>query len=151
VNGWLPVAAGTGSAMVGGFYLAFSAVVMPALRRRTAEDAIVTMVAINEKAVRPPFMFLFFGTSAACAAVAVAAALDPQLQSPLRVAGAVASLAGWASTMAINVPLNNRLSAGTIHPERQWLAYERSWTRANHVRAALSIAGAAGLLISNPA
>lgn len=152
MSGWLPVAAGTGSALVGGFYLAFSVVVMPALRRRPPGDAIATMVAINEKAVRPPFMVLFFGTSAACAAVAVAAALDPQAQPPLRVAGALAYLAGWASTIAVNVPLNNRLSAnGTTAPDQLWHSYRQPWTRANHVRAALSMAGAAGLLIPVPA
>jgi uncharacterized membrane protein len=147
VSGWLPAAAGTGSALVGGFYLAFSAVVMPALRRRPASEAVETMALINENAVRPPFMVLFFGTAAACAAAVVEAAIDPRAQSPLRVAGAAAYLAGWASTMVINVPLNNRLSQdGTGHLERKWLSYERPWTRANHLRAALSIAGAAGLL-----
>ena len=147
MSGWLPVAAGTGSAVAGGVYLAFSVMVMPALDRRSAKDAITTMIVINEKAVRPPFMVLFFGTAAACAAIALAAAMDPQTQPPLRVAGAAAYLAGWASTMAVNVPLNNRLSAnGTAQPDQQWNSYHRSWTRANHVRAALSIAGAAGLL-----
>jgi uncharacterized membrane protein len=148
VSGWLPVVSGTGSAVAGGFYLAFSAVVMPALRRQPAKEAIATMVSVNEKAVRPPFMTLFFGTAAACGAVAVAAATDPLSQSPLRVAGAAAYLAGWASTMVVNVPLNNRLSAnGSGQPDRQWHSYQRSWTAANHIRAALSIAGAAGLLI----
>lgn len=147
MSGWLPAAAGTGSALVGGFYLAFSAVVMPALRRRPAREAAETMSLINENAVRPPFMALFFGTAVACAAVLVEAAIDPRAQSPLRVAGAAAYLAGWASTMVVNVPLNNRLSRhGTGHPERLWPSYERPWTRANHLRAALSIAGAAGLL-----
>ena len=147
MSGWLAVAAGTGSAVAGGFYLAFSFVVMPGLRRRPASDAIRTMVLINEKAVRPPFMVLFFGTAAACAVLAAAAAVDPQTQPPLRVAGAAAYLAGWASTMAVNVPLNNRLSVnGTAQPEREWNSYRGPWTRANHVRAALSIAGAAGLL-----
>ena len=148
VNGWLPVVAGTGSAVAGGFYLAFSAVVMPALRRQPAEDAIATMVSINEKAVRPPFMLLFFGTAAACGAVAVAAATDPVTRSPIAVAGATAYLAGWASTMLVNVPLNNRLSKqGGGQPDRQWHNYQQSWTPANHIRAALSIVGAVGLLI----
>lgn len=147
MSGWLPVAAGSGSALVGGFYLAFSAVVMPALRRRQSGEAIVTMASINENAVRPPFMVLFFGTAAACAAVVVAGTIDPRPQTPLRVAGAAAYLVGWASTMAINVPLNNRLSRnGPGHLEGQWHSYERPWTRANHLRAALSVAGAAGLL-----
>ena len=147
MSGWLPAAAGTGSALVGGFYLAFSAVVMPALRRRPAGEAVATMTLINANAVRPPFMVLFFGTAAACVVVVVESAIDPRAQSPLRVAGAAAYLAGWASTMLINVPLNSRLSQnGTGHPERLWPGYERPWTRANHVRVAISIAGAAGLL-----
>jgi len=148
VNGWLAVAAGAGSAVSGGVYLAFSVMVMPALRRRPAEEAISTMVLINEKAVRAPFMVLFFGTAAACAAVVVAAAADPQAQHPLRVAGAAAHLAGWVSTMVVNVPLNNRLSVnGTAQPGQRWDSYQRSWTRANHLRTALSIAGAVGLLV----
>lgn len=62
-------------------------------------------------------------------------------------AGAAAYLAGWVSTMAVNVPLNNRLSVnGTAQSDQQWNSYQRMWTRANHVRAALSAAGAAGLL-----
>ena len=147
MSGWLPVAAGTGSAVAGGVYLAFSVMVMPALRRRPAKDAITTMVLINEKAVRPPFMVLFFGTATACAAVVVAAAADLQSQPPLRVAGAAAYLAGWVSTMVVNVPLNHRLSVnGTAQPDQHWDSYQRLWTRANHIRAALSIAGAAGLL-----
>jgi uncharacterized membrane protein len=148
VNGWLPVIAGTGSAVAAGFYLAFSAVVMPALRRQPATEAIATMASINEKAVRPPFMILFFGTAAACGAVVVVSATDPVAQSPLRVAGAAAYLAGWASTMLVNVPLNNRLSkSGGGPPDRQWRSFQQSWIPANHVRAALSIAGAVGLLI----
>jgi uncharacterized membrane protein len=147
VSALLPVIAGTGSAMTAGFYLAFSAVVMPALRGKAAKDASAIMVSINENAVRPPFMTLFFGTAAACGAVAVFAITDP-LASPIRAAGAAANLAGWASTMLVNVPLNNRLAKeGGGLQDLQWQSWARSWTRANHLRCALSIAGAAGLLI----
>lgn len=147
MNGWLPVIAGTGSAAAGGFYLAFSTVVMPALRGQPAQDAIAAMVSINEKAVRPPFMILFFGTAAACGAVLAVQATEPLTQSPVRVAGAAAYLAGWASTMVVNVPLNNRLSRTGGQPDRAWHGYQQSWNPANHLRAALSIAGAIGLLI----
>ena len=144
MNGWLPVIAGTGCAAAGGFYLAFSTVVMPALRRQPAQDAIAAMVSINGLAVRPPFMILFFGTAAACGAVVAFQAT----QSPVRVAGAAAYLAGLASTMVVNVPLNNRLSSSDGgRPDRLWNSYQRSWNPANHIRAALSIAGAIGLLI----
>lgn len=147
MSGWLPVVAGTGSAVAGGFYLAFSAAVMPALRRRPAKEAIATMIAINKQALRPPFMILFFGTAAACGAVAVIAATDPLTRSPIRVAGAAAYLAGWASTMLVNVPLNNSLSvAGGSHPGLQWSRFQGTWTLANLIRCGLSIAGAAGLL-----
>jgi uncharacterized membrane protein len=149
----LPLVAGAGSAVVGGFYVAFSAVVMPALHRRPASEAVAAMVSINEQAVKPPFMALFFGTAAACGAVAVTAATDPQAQAPLRVAGAAAYLAGWILTMAANVPHNNRLlGRGAGQPGPEWDRFQQSWVPANHLRAALSVAGAAGLLapISQP-
>jgi uncharacterized membrane protein len=134
--------------MAGGFYIAFSAVVMPALRRKSAPEAVSAMVSINEKALKPPFMTLFFGTAAACGAMAVAAAADPMARTPLRVAGAAAYLAGWVLTMAVNVPHNNSLlNHGSGQPEMAWERFQRSWIPANHVRAALSIAGAIGLLV----
>lgn len=144
MTGWVPVAAGVGSGLVGGFYFAFSAVVIPALRRRPAEEATDTMVAINKTALRAPFMVLFFGTAAACGATVAGAIADPHAHSLLRTAGSTAYLAGWVLTMAVNVPLNNRLiNGGPDH----WPDHQRSWARANHIRAALSIAGTLGLLI----
>ncbi|GGG71872.1 membrane protein [Kocuria dechangensis] len=144
MSGWLPVAAGVGSGMVGGFYLAFSAVVIPALHRRPAEQATAVMVAVNEAAVRAPFMILFFGTAAACAATAVVEIAGAPAPSLLRIAAATASLAGWVSTMAVNVPLNRRLATGGAE---QWPGYHRSWSRANHLRAGLSVLGAVALLV----
>lgn len=143
----LPLVAGTGSALVGGFYIAFSSTVMPALRRRPAQETIAAMVAVNEYAVKPPFMALFFGTAAACSAVAVTAAAYPQAQTPLRLAGAAAYLAGWLLTMTVNVPSNNRLlNHSRSQPDLEWDKFQRSWIPANHLRAALSIAAAIGLL-----
>jgi uncharacterized membrane protein len=140
----LPLVAGTGSALVGGFYLAFSVVTMPALRRRPPQEAVAAMLAINEQAVRPPFMALFFGTAAACGAVAVTGANQP----PLRVAGAVAYLAGWALTMMVNVPRNNRLlTHGPGHLKGEWDTFQRAWVPANHLRSPLSAAGAFALLV----
>jgi uncharacterized membrane protein len=144
VQNLLPLIAGTGSALVGGFYIAFALVTMPALRLRPPQEAVATMVAINEQAVKPPFMALFFGTAAACGAVAVTGATQP----PLRVAGAAAYLAGWVLTMAINVPRNNRLlTHGPGRPDVEWNRFQRSWLPANHVRSALSAAGAVALLV----
>jgi uncharacterized membrane protein len=141
---WLPFAAGVGSALAGGFYFAFSAVVIPALRRRPAHEAAAIMVAINDAAIRPPFMVVFFGTAAACGGAAVAAIADPQAYTLLRLAGSAAYLAGWVLTMAVNVPHNNRLAADGV---RHWPAFDQSWTPANHVRAILSVLGAAALTL----
>ncbi|MEV7605112.1 anthrone oxygenase family protein [Paenarthrobacter sp. NPDC089322] len=147
MSGWLPMAAGVGSAAVGGFYFAFSALVMPALGRRPGKDAAAAMVSINQKAVTPPFMILFFGSAAASAAVVITAVVDPRAQPSLRVAGAAACLAGWVLSMAVNVPLNNRLAASGIPGVMTWQSHAKPWTRANHIRTALSIAGAVGLLV----
>lgn len=43
-----------------------------------------------------------------------------------------------------DLPLNNRLSQGASH---DWGQFLRGWVPASHARAALSIAGAVGLLI----
>ncbi|NGP06312.1 DUF1772 domain-containing protein [Rhodococcus sp. 14C212] len=85
--------------------------------------------------------------SAACAVTAAAALAEPGAHAPLRIAGAVAYLAGWLSTMAINVPLNNRLAGDRAE---QWPNYRRVWTRANHARTVLSLAGGVGLLLPRP-
>jgi uncharacterized membrane protein len=147
LSAWLPLAAGVGSAVAGGFYFSFSAVVIPALRRRPSHEAAATMVAINEQALRPPFMLVFFGTAAACGGAAVAVIVEPQARSLLQLAGSAAYLAGWVLTMAVNVPHNNRLAAdGAGH----WPAFDRFWTRANHVRTVLSVAGAAALIVPAP-
>lgn len=145
MTGWVTVAAALGSGVVGGFYVAFSAVVIPALRRRPDGEAAATMVAVNEAAVRAPFMVLFFGTAALCGLTVADAVIGPDPDALLRTAGAAAYLAGWASTMAVNVPLNHGLANGGAG---RWPGYQRSWARANHARAVLSVAGAVGLLVS---
>ncbi|GAA3666217.1 DUF1772 domain-containing protein [Arthrobacter ginkgonis] len=138
----LAAIAGVGSALVAGFYAAFTFTVMPALRRRPAQDAAATMVSINEQAVRPPFMILFFGTALACAGALAEQAVNPGTDSPLRILGSVAYLAGWFATMAINVPLNGRLARSKI----EWTEFDRSWSRANLLRAVLSAVGSIALL-----
>ncbi|MBV1778371.1 DUF1772 domain-containing protein [Paeniglutamicibacter sp. ABSL32-1] len=48
-----------------------------------------------------------------------------------------------------NVPLNNdlaRIAPGTADAAAPWAAFDRGWSRANHVRAAASIGAALVLL-----
>jgi uncharacterized membrane protein len=148
MTGWPLVAAATGSAVVGGVYVAFSAIVMPALRRRAPADAAATMTAINVAAERAPFLTVFFGAAAASAAVIVVEATGPQPVAPLRLLGAALALAGTVSTIVGNVPLNRRLSSAGPGQVAFWPRYDRVWTRLNHLRAGLSVAGAVALFVS---
>jgi uncharacterized membrane protein len=148
MTGWLTVAAAVGSAVVGGVYVAFSAMVMPALRRRSPADAAATMTAINVAAERAPFLTVFFGAAAASAAVIVVEATDPGTSTPVRLLGAALSLAGTVSTIVGNVPLNRRLATAGPGQVAFWPRYDRLWTELNHVRAALSVAGAFSLFAS---
>ncbi|MGP6174087.1 anthrone oxygenase family protein [Corynebacterium sp. A21] len=123
---------------VGGFYSAFSLVVMPALDRLGDTRATETMNHINVLAETPPFLGLFFGSAVAAGALAVLGGIRGDY---LAVAGGVAVLAGTALTVAYNVPLNNRLASGVL----DWAAYRGPWTAANSVRGLLCVAGAVAL------
>ena len=129
----------------GGVYVAFSTMVLPALNARAASEAVSAMQRINVLAVRPPFMTLFFGGAIASVISGVTAG-TADAQGLLRVTGAALSLAGFGITVAVNVPLNNALArvSGEGDPNA-WRAFERPWARANTVRGALALAGAAAL------
>ncbi|WP_262106496.1 DUF1772 domain-containing protein [Arthrobacter sp. Marseille-P9274] len=140
----LTIAAGTGSAVAGGFYVAFSAVVMPALRSRPAKEAVETMNAVNRHAVRPPFLTIFFGTAAASVAVGINGVADGDPKGLVRALGAGLYLSGFLLTVAYSVPLNNRLAMAPLaEAAASWPQWARSWTRGNTVRAMASMAGAA--------
>lgn len=134
----------------GGVYLAFSAMVLPVLNSRPVGEAIGTMQRVNVMAVRPPFMTVFFGGAVASVMAAVTAGTSDL--GPLRVAGAVLSLASCGVTVAVNVPRNNALARVTTGGDDAgaWRAFERTWSRANTVRCALALAGAAALAGSLP-
>lgn len=138
----------------GGVYLAFTSMVMPALTSRSASEAIGVMQRINVQAMRPPFMFFFFGGALASAVAGVTTAAS-ETPSVLRLVGVALSLASFGVTVAVNVPLNNSLARiplglGTGNGPGQadsgaWRAFERPWTRATTVRAALALGGTAAL------
>lgn len=111
------------------------------------------MQRINASALRPPFMAVFCGGAAASAAV-VLAELVSEAAVPgaaNRVAGAALSLPAFGLTVVRNVPLNNELARivpGGGDAAARWAAFDRGWSRANHGRAAASMAAAAVLLDS---
>lgn len=139
------VATGVGAAAVGGVYAAFSAMVVPALRRLEPAAATAAMQEINVRAERGPFIVLFVGS--ALAAVALGAlALRPGSGDPVEVRHVVAAglvLGSVALTVVGNVPLNDRLAA---QGASYWVEYAGTWTHLNTVRALLAL-GAVGVLV----
>lgn len=147
--------AACGAAVTGGVYLAFSAMVMPALRSRPAAEAIVTMQCVNVAAVRAPFMVVFFGSAVTAVTVVVVEVVEvvgaraegaAGVGTVVGVAGAALSLAGFLVTVAYNVPRNDLVAAldpGSLADQSRWLGIARGWTAANGVRGGLSVVGAA--------
>ena len=121
-----------GAGLVAGVFVAFSVAVMPALRRRPADAGVAVMQEVNRVIVGPVFLLLFLGTGVLAV---VAAVLD------LRdVPGAALYVVGALGvTMAVNVPLNNRLDA---EGEPVWERYLTRWTAWNHLRALAATAAA---------
>lgn len=142
----LAAAAAAGSALVGGVFAAFSAIVMPAMAGLGTERAISTMQRINRAAVKPPFMVPFMGTSALSALLAARSLRRRNKAAVLAGLGSACYLAGFAITAAYHVPRNDRLQAmpaDSAAATEFWNANLGGWTRMNHVRAVLSLAAAA--------
>jgi uncharacterized membrane protein len=111
------------------------------------------MQRVNEKALRPPFMIVFFGGALAACAAAVTAMLQDDSAGivPVRVIGAGLTVASFATTILFNVPRNNALarirpSAGDT--DDAWRSFDAGWSRANTTRAVLAIVGSALLASS---
>ncbi|MDO3639989.1 anthrone oxygenase family protein [Mycolicibacterium arseniciresistens] len=146
----LTVTAAIAAAVVGGVFYAFSTIVMRGLDRTGPVAAITAMRGMNAEAqANGPFLLVFVGSALLSAAVVVVAVVRiGQPGGSLLLAGGVAGVAGFAITMAFNVPLNNHLDTvdptalGVAEATREWAAYLSTWTAWNHVRAAAGIAAA---------
>jgi uncharacterized membrane protein len=134
-----------GSGLLAGVFFAFSAFVMSGLQRLPERDGAAAMRSINVTAQRPPLMIALFGVSALCVAMIVRAiATWSQPGAGWLLGGAILTIVGALGvTAAVNVPLNNRLEAGTV----AWSKFLAGWDPANHARTVLCLAGCAVLLI----
>jgi uncharacterized membrane protein len=141
----LTAATTIGSGLLAGVFFAFSAFVMSGLQRLPDRDGAAAMRSINVTAQRPPLMIALFGVSALCVAMIVRAlATWSQPGAAWLLAGAIVTIVGALGvTAAINVPLNNRLEAGTV----TWSRFLAGWDPANHARTILCVAGCAVLLV----
>ncbi len=128
--------AAIGSGLLGGVYLAFSIAVMPALARRPSTEATAVMQETNRVILNPVFLLLFNGTALACLLAACSPLVVAGDGSGWRVAGGLVGLVGFVSTIAVNIPLNNRVDReGAV----AWARFLARWVPANHVRALTSV------------
>jgi uncharacterized membrane protein len=150
---WATLGTALGCGLLAGVFFAFSAFVMPALRRLPASQGIAAMQSINKLAVTPALMTALFGTALACAGLAVWAVVAwGQRPAPWMLAGSALYLAGViVVTIAANVPLNDALAAmqpdGT-HAAGRWSDYLSRWTAWNHLRAASALSAAGVLTVA---
>ena len=134
------IIAALGCGMMAGVFFAFSAMVVPGLRRAEPAVGVAAMRAINLAVVNPAFLGLFLGT-AGVAAVAVFEG------DPWAWAGAALYLSGGVVlTAAFHVPRNDRLER--LGTPAYWTRYLREWVPANHLRALLSLAAAASFAVA---
>ncbi len=107
------ILAALGSGLIAGFFFAFSACVMEALRRLEPSAGIAAMQSINIVVLNPLFLGAFFGTALLSLVLAVVAALTWSAPGAVYLlAGSLLYLAGAILvTIVFNVPLNNRLAA----------------------------------------
>jgi len=146
------VAGAIGAALVGGVFFAFSAFVMPALRRLPAAQGISAMQSINRTAVTAPLMLALFGT-AVLSGIAIVWALRSwgQAAAPWMLAGGLAYLAAVAITIVANVPLNDSLAGldpASAGAPVQWAGFVTRWTAWNHLRGAGAAAGSLAFILA---
>jgi uncharacterized membrane protein len=147
-----------GSGLVSGIMFTFSTVVMQSLDTLHTEAAVAAMNAINKIIINPLFFVAFFGTTASCIGVLVAAAVKRSHPSdePLRWIGAAVYILGVIAVTALaNVPLNDALAAVHISSTEQgalqrevWSNYYKPWIMWNHVRTISAVVATALLCVS---
>jgi uncharacterized membrane protein len=129
------------SALIAGFFYAYSISVMPGLDATDPGTAVRAMRSINAAIRTAGFAFSFFGALLFPLAGGLLATRRPV--RALALAGAlVYGLGAVAVTLAVNVPLNETLAAATLTPETAsslWQECAGPWVRWNHVRTAASI------------
>lgn len=120
-----------------GLFYTFSMSVMPGLNDIDTGQAEAAMRSINRKILNPWLFVVFLGSPLAALAAGILA--DDPAALWFFAAAAVNAVGSFLVTMAINVPMNNALLAGTM----SWKDYAPRWTRWNTVRAVACVASLA--------
>ncbi|MFI6097529.1 DUF1772 domain-containing protein [Lentzea sp. NPDC051213] len=133
--GTVTLIAAAASGLMAGLFFAFSVAVMPGLADLPAEQARAAMRRINVRIQNPVFLLVFLGNVVPCGIEVFQG----------RIVGGLLYIVGCVVlTMAVNVPMNNRLERTD---DAYWPEYLRKWTLWNHVRAIACLASMVILLL----
>ncbi|MDP4510985.1 MULTISPECIES: anthrone oxygenase family protein [unclassified Nonomuraea] len=115
-----------------GLFYTFSMSVMPGLNAIAPAQAEEAMRSINRKILNPWLYIPFLGSPLAALATGLLAGAPAAVW--FFAAAAVGFVGSFLVTVAINVPMNNAVDAGTM----AWKDYSRRWTAWNTLRAVAS-------------
>ncbi|MEV0391327.1 anthrone oxygenase family protein [Nonomuraea sp. NPDC050643] len=121
-----------------GLFYTFSMSVIPGLNAIEPAQAEAAMRGINKKILNPWLYLVFLGSP--IAALVAGFLADAPAAIWFFAAAAVSFVGSFLVTMAVNVPMNNAIDAGTM----SWKDYAPRWTAWNTLRA---VASAAGLVL----
>lgn len=129
--------------LIAGFFYAYACSVMIGLGRTDDRTFIIAMQWINATVRNAGFAPSFFGALALSATAAVVTTRRSRPGNRLVITAACLYATAFTITMAINVPLNNRLAAAGLPDDPARLAairdnFENTWVFWNLTRAALS-------------
>lgn len=144
------------SALIFGFFYAWTVSTMWGLDEADPHVAIAAMQAMNASVRNAAFAPAFFGTGPAFLLAAFAARQTRPAAALFAAAGVLYLIAGMGLTMAINVPMNEALAVVTPIPENPaeaaqiWASYSAPWQLWNQTRTLTSgaafLTGLAGLI-----
>jgi len=125
--------------LMAGFFFAYSASVVPALRTLSASEYTTVMQEINEKVLNVVFGVVFFGAVVVpigSAIIAVLLGYWTTLSGQLFLAGVIVYLAGtFLVTARIHIPMNDHIATWSpVSPPDEWATVQTRWRRWNHVR-----------------
>ena len=151
IDAWLLLGAAVGAGAVGGFLVAFSSLVMPALREVPAAEGVRAMQSFNRTAQGPVVFGLLIGTAVLSVALAVRTFGGGGSTRTLVLAGTVLFLVGVVVvTGAANVPMNEALAAQEADAPATaayWTeTYLVRWTAWNTVRALAGLGASAAFV-----
>lgn len=151
----LALASLTLSALIFGFFYAWTVSTMWGLDTADPGVAIAAMQAMNASVRNAAFAPAFFGTAPAFLLTVLVTRQNRRAATLFLTAALFYGLAAMGLTMAINVPMNEALAATEIPADpvkaaEIWQAYSQPWQMWNQIRTATSglafLTGLAGLI-----